>query len=111
MALITHRKADKDVTENVVSNEVGTARNQDPNLEALLALATQMVNILEDLINRVLTIEWIPKTSMTYFTLGKESCTSQNDKQGEREIILKEKPNNQSNVWSSASQRQPEALM
>jgi len=54
MASITHSKADKDVIENVVNNEAGTARNQDPNLEALLALATQMVNILEDLINRVL---------------------------------------------------------
>jgi hypothetical protein len=54
MASITHSKIDKDVVENVVNNEAGTARNQDPNLEALLALATQMVNILEDLINRVL---------------------------------------------------------
>jgi len=61
MAPITRSKADKDVIENVVNNEAGTARNQDPNLE--------------DLINRVSAIEGMPKTSMTYFTPGKESCT------------------------------------
>jgi hypothetical protein len=75
MEPITRSEVDKDVIENVVNNEAGTARTQDPNLEALLALATQMVNILEDLINRVSAIEGMPKTSMTYFTPRKESCT------------------------------------
>lgn len=96
MAPITRSKADKDVIENVVNNEAGTARNQDPNLEALLALATQMVNILEDLINRVSAIEGMPKDSMMYFSPQVRRVISHNDEQGERKIISKEKLNNQS---------------
>jgi ribosomal protein S30 len=97
MAPITRTKADEDAIEDVVNNKAGTVRNQAPNLEALIA--TQIVYTLEDLINRVLAIEGMLKTSTMCFSHKEgELCPRMTNKERERErIISKEKPNNQSN--------------
>jgi hypothetical protein len=70
MAPITSNEADNDVVGNVFNNEVGTAKNQAPNLEVLIVLATQSVYMQKDLINRVLAIERVLKTNKKYLSLG-----------------------------------------
>lgn len=44
MTPIIRSKVDNDVVGSVVNNEVGTPRNQAPNLEALTALASSNTN-------------------------------------------------------------------
>jgi hypothetical protein len=69
MACITRNKADTDVVQNIANNEVGTVRNQAPNLEALIALTTQTVHMWEDVINKVSAIEMMLKTNTKYLSL------------------------------------------
>jgi hypothetical protein len=71
MAPIARNKANDDVViGNVVNNEAVTARNQVPNQEVLIELATQTVYMQEDLINRVSVIERMLKTNTKYLSLG-----------------------------------------
>jgi hypothetical protein len=68
MVPITNSKADNDVVGSVVNNESGSVRNQGPNLEALIALATQMICLLEDLIHRVSAIKRTLKTNTKFLS-------------------------------------------
>jgi hypothetical protein len=94
MAPIIRSKVNNDVVGRVVNNEVGIARNQSSNLEALTTLATQTVYLLEDLINRVSAIERTLKTNTKSLSLQGKRSASQNDEQGGKENNLNKKQNN-----------------